>query len=498
MSLTVTDLFCGAGGSSIGAEKAGATLRMAANHWRLAIETHNSNFPHADHDCADVSQVDPRRYPRTDILLASPECTHHSQARSKRHDPNLFNPHGDPEAERSRATMWDVPRFAERHQYRLIVVENVVEVRKWAPWGSWLAAMDSLGYRHQCLFLNSFIAHPTPQSRDRLYVVFWRQGARKPDLDFRPSCWCARCEATVEGIQTWKRAERPGGKYRRQYFYRCATCAEVALPFAWPAASAIDWSLPCPRIGDREKPLADATMRRIRIGLERYGAPCIAELRGGSSIARPVDVPLATACASGNHHGLVVQITRPAATAMPRPTTQPWPTQTAQQEQALLVPVHHGKDGPAAKPATMPMPTQTGRSEVALVVKNYGDGRQASMTKPVTSPFGTVTAVDHHAILGLPFLVDYHGQGTPWQVKPVTQPIGTVETVDRRGLVMPEIDVDDCGFRMLEPHEIGRAMAFPETYQVLGNKRQRVRQFGNAVTPPMAEAIIERGIESLA
>lgn len=37
MTLTVTDLFCGAGGSSIGAETAGAQLRMAANHWQLAV-----------------------------------------------------------------------------------------------------------------------------------------------------------------------------------------------------------------------------------------------------------------------------------------------------------------------------------------------------------------------------------------------------------------------------------------------------------------------------
>jgi hypothetical protein len=73
--LTITDLFCGAGGSSSGAiQVPGVTVRMAANHWKLAVETHNRNHPDADHDCADISQVDPRRYPATDILWASPEC----------------------------------------------------------------------------------------------------------------------------------------------------------------------------------------------------------------------------------------------------------------------------------------------------------------------------------------------------------------------------------------------------------------------------------------
>src|SRR5829696_9191288 len=97
--LTVTDLFCGAGGSSSGAEAvAGVRVRLASNHWQLAIDTHNTNMPHVDHDVADVAQVDPRRYPTTDLLWASPSCTFWSQARGQRRDftaaataPTLFD-----------------------------------------------------------------------------------------------------------------------------------------------------------------------------------------------------------------------------------------------------------------------------------------------------------------------------------------------------------------------------------------------------------------------
>ena len=79
---TLTDLFCGAGGSSTGAEMVpGIEVVMAANHWALAIETHQANHPNTAHDCADLSQVDPRRYPTTDILWASPSCTNHSIAK---------------------------------------------------------------------------------------------------------------------------------------------------------------------------------------------------------------------------------------------------------------------------------------------------------------------------------------------------------------------------------------------------------------------------------
>ena len=81
--LTAHDMFCGAGGSTSGAKQAGVKVQLAMNHWKLAIETHNTNHPETDHDCADISQVDPRRYPRTDVLWASPECTNHSQASGK-------------------------------------------------------------------------------------------------------------------------------------------------------------------------------------------------------------------------------------------------------------------------------------------------------------------------------------------------------------------------------------------------------------------------------
>ena len=187
LDITVTDLFCGAGGSSIGAEASGARLVMAANHWRLAIETHNSNFPNADHDCADVSQVNPRRYPRTDILIASPECTNHSQAKAHKVRSTIWEPNADLAEERSRATMWDVPRFAEHHRYRYVIVENVVDARYWVAWDAWLSAMTAMEYEHEVVYLNSMhagspAAAPAPQSRDRMYVVFWRTGNPAPDL----------------------------------------------------------------------------------------------------------------------------------------------------------------------------------------------------------------------------------------------------------------------------------------------------------------------------
>jgi len=54
--LTLTDLFCGAGGSSTDAEAMpGIRVAVAANHWRLVIESHQANHPDTVHDCADIS-----------------------------------------------------------------------------------------------------------------------------------------------------------------------------------------------------------------------------------------------------------------------------------------------------------------------------------------------------------------------------------------------------------------------------------------------------------
>jgi DNA (cytosine-5)-methyltransferase 1 len=526
--LTVTDLFCGAGGSSIGAEAGGARLRMAANHWKLAVETHASNFPNADHDCADISQVDPRRYPRTDILLASPECTTHSQANStKRHNPDLFNPAGDPATERSRATMWDVPRFVEHHRYQAIVVENVFEVTKWPPFEAWLQAMHSFGYSHKVVSLNSMVAWPTPQSRDRLYMVFWRTANKAPDLDIRPKSYCLRCAEVVEGIQSFKNG-RGAGKYRSQYVYRCGSCGQPVQPLVHVAAEAIDWTIPAPRIGDRDKPLADATRRRIALGLERFGPsviqnaghcfernrdsadgyirawpafgqpipaqtatlehgiamPFVAELRGGGSLEKVRDVtePLATVCASGNHHGLVVpmhhldDIERRCSTL-----AELMPTQTGRQEMGLALPW---------------MPVQAGSHPDHMIVKHYGDPEDRSMQKLVDrEPLGSVTGVDSQSLVAMPFLSTYNGNGS---CSPVDRPVPTQTSVDTHGLVEPRWDVDDCGFRMLEPQEIGKAMAFPESYKVKGTKRDRVRQYGNAVTPPAMSLLVQRVIDSLA
>lgn len=485
--LTVTDFFCGAGGSSQGMHNIpGLQVATAANHWDLAVRTHQENFPDVRHDCADISQIDFRRYPRTDLLWASPECTNHSVAKGVKRgadrQPDLFGEVLPEEAAvRSRATMWDVPRYLEAMSLRGRpvlggVVENVVDARNWALFDAWCMAIRALGYEMRLVYLNSMHARPrfgtplAPQSRDRMYVMYWLKGNKAPQIEkwTRPDAHCPN-HGRVQAVQSWKNPAREWGRYRAQYVYRCpvAGCWTVVEPWALPAAAAIDWTQPGQRIGDRSKPLAAKTLARIRAGLAKYARPLavpvegregksaapvddplrtmttrnetslawfepfLAELRGGGSDHRPASDPLATVCASGNHHGLV-------------------------HPEAMVVPA---------------------------------GGTWNDEARPVREPFRARTTRETEGLL-----VPYYGNGT---ARTTDQPAPTVTTVDRHALVEPKLAVEECLFRMLTPREIGAAMAFGTDYTVLGNKREQVRQYGNAVTPPAAEVLMSALVESI-
>lgn len=473
MTLTVTDLFCGAGGSSLGAETAGLRLAMAANHWQTAIDVHQAHFPDAGHDCADISQADPRRYPATDILLASPECTNHSQARGvsrARQDPTLWDA-PDPSAERSRATMWDVPRFAEQLHYAAVVVENVVEATKWVMWPAWWQAMELLGYVGRVLSHNSQ-DHGVPQSRDRIYVVWVKAGLEsRLDLEMERTAHCPRCDAMSAVRQAWK----PGrwvGRYRQQWTWACTVCGATCEPSKEPAASIIDWTLDCPRIGDRARPLADKTRARIAAGLERYGW------------AEPV-----VTVGAGNGFE-----TTPGNRA--RSTSDPLPTQTttlqhalAQPPESLVIPLrNHGNAYPPSQP--LGAVTAGGFHHGLLMRNNTARGNPAQMVTPTTEPARTMTTAGHQSLL-----MPYYGQSIPHDVD---RPIGTVTTKDRHALIDPDRAVDDCGFRMLEPFEVAAAMAFPNGYIPLdATKKDQVKLAGNAVTPPVMAWITGRIAQAL-
>ena len=369
-NITAFDAFCGAGGSSTGIAAAGVEVSHAANHWQLAIDTHSTNHPRTNHDCLDLMRAHPSMFPSTTIAWFSPECTNHSLAKGRKrknlNQMSFLDDTGiDPEEERSRATMREVVEFSEYHRYEVVIVENVVDIRYWQFYDDWLQAMINLGYEYRTLYLNAMF-FGVPQSRDRIYVVFWRKGNKAPDLEFHPYAYCID-HGVVGAVQSWKKAQQWGryGK-KRQYVYCCPQCGRVIEPFTRPASDVIDWSIPSTKIGDRERPLKEKTIKRILEGLRRFAPqPAVVD----SSYSHAAD------------GGKVRSIDMPFA------------TQTSRQTLALIEPflLSYMNQETPARPVSAPMYTVAGRNTPPLIVPPEAfllayytrDDAQSRMDQPI-------------------------------------------------------------------------------------------------------------------
>lgn len=427
------DFFCGAGGLTTAGVKAGLQVRVAVNHWRVAIDSHSANYPDIDHDCSDLSKVDVRKYPFPEVLLAAPECKYQGCAAGVQLDTSkpvqldLFEDDDQPlpvEAHsRSRLTMAEVVRFLGASvlagkPIQAAVVENVPEVRLWRLFPQWVREIELLGYQVQSVYFNAQFCG-VPQSRDRVFFVLHRQGNRRPNLNYYPLSWCARCAMKVPSRQTWKKPHSPGGRYGKrngQYYYSCPKCWHPVEPFVNPASQIIDWSLPCLLIGERKRPLTEATRRRIRAGLEKHAQAFLTQYYSDSSRSSSLLAPVPT-ITTANRHGLVVP--------------------------------------------------------PSFLTQYYGNGG----TSEINHPCPTLTTRDRHALV----LCDLRFSARRYA----------------NAAALRYQELEQCGFRMLSPHEVKLGMGFEVSYKILGNKKEQVAQAGQAVCPDAAAWIIRRVINSL-
>lgn len=545
--ISVHDQFCGAGGNSIAVEAEGGEVTHAWNHDPIAIASHSANFPKTEHEETDIFDVDPSRYEPATVLVTSPACTDHTDAKGTKKPTTQLtmfeDDEPDPDEERSRMTMAQVVRFAKALKYEAIVVENVVQITKWRHWETWLRELRALDYNIQIVYWNSAFFAPTPQSRDRIYIICTKKHLPLPDLRFTPRAWCSRCGRDVDAVQVFKKPARPWGKWgeRNQYQYRCPNprCAQVVIPYYYCAYNLIDWSLPSPKIGAREKPLKPNTIKRVRAGLERFGQqPGIADLayayehnKGG---AYPLTEPYPTQT-TAETRGLYVPpfLLGQQSGGTAKAVTDLSPTIAGAGAISLttppfVMPLDRSNDpSKHSHPLTAPLASQTARQDKALVVPPYmitlrnhadaseltqwlstiaaGGNHHGLVTPPgfissyyredashaLTDPLPTLPALDHHALVTPPpFIASYYGGRDA--VSPLTALSPALTAELRHSLVTPggQIDVDECGFRMLHWTEVRTGMAFPGTYILKGNDRQKVSQLGNAVTPPVVRFIL--------
>lgn len=532
--LVVDEFACGGGMSEAIEQALGRHVDVSVNHDDDACSMHQANHPQTEHHCADVfgREVAPDIiYPDRPIglLHLSPDCTDHSQAKG-----------GQPRSIKRRGLSWIGVRWAASgHPPRIITLENVKEILRWGAliakrdaatgrvvkvdgtvaakgehvplqqqylipdpkrvgqtWMRFVGALRALGYAVDWWQLNA-ADYGAPTTRTRLFMVARRDGL-----------------PIVRPAATHFKNPQPGQQRWRS------------------AAECIDWSIPSRSIFGRERPLAEATMRRIARGMFKFvlgpnANPFIVKFRGespGTGIQAPID----TITALGHGMGLAIPSIVPVTHSDTRvhDAAQPLPTITTAKGgefslmSAFLMQANGGFNDERGTPGhDMRRPMSTVSTKGAgqqPVIANLLHLRGNCDARDPREPLHTVSAGGQHhgvveyelsqeheagALQCAAFLMRYHGQGG--QLADPGDPMTTVTTKDRLALVTvwfhgePWVIVD-IKLRMLEPRELFNAQGFPQDYQIEyghdGRKFSKATQVwmcGNSVPPPLGRAVIE-------
>lgn len=292
------------------------------------------------------------------------------------------------------------------------------------------------------------------------------------------------------------------------------------------AAECIDWSIPCPSIFERKKPLAESTLKRIAKGIQRFvidaQEPFIVQYysakRDGDDrtadlnkplptqttenrfalvsaflatnytgkVGREIQQPIGTVTAIDHHSLVVASMTKFNTGAVGYSPDEPTHTITAGGIQkrpgtaitqgivtANLIHMGHGEGGGTTKRRShgirnveLPLNTVTASGSPAAIVTSHlminTTGHNGASTE---QPLPTITTGNHHAEVRA-FLVEYYGNNKDGA--DIKQPLHTITTHDRFGIVTihgVNYQIVDIGLRMLTPKELFAAQGFPADYQ---------------------------------
>lgn len=557
----VVDNFAGGGGASIGMEFAlGCPVDIAINHDADAIAMHKVNHPYTEHYQEDVFAINPEQVTGgrpVGVLWASPDCKHFSRAKG-----------GKPVDKKIRGLSWVILKWAmsERSAPRCIFMENVEEIQTWGP----LTEIDGK-------------MKPDPARAGETFKGFLcmlTSGIGKEHAAFLEACEFLKLDPDGEAADKLARGLGYTVDYRvlkacdygaptiRKRFYLVARRDGLPIVFPEPthgkgkkpyrtAAECIDWSVPCPSIFGRKKPLAANTLRRIARGLDKF-------------VIRNPQPYIVSNNTNNVPHGI----------------GEPLPTQTTGNRNYLCTPSllqYHSEQGKGevrGQGVNNPLMTVDGSNRYAVnaayLSKFFSGERQTGAS--LEEPAPTVTAIDHTALVTGNIVKYYSGEE---QISAIDAPLHTVTTKDRHGLVeshlcvlrkntdckdlrqpmptlttspghmaqvktfMQKIDtvqdlghwsevrellnryagysiandeillfeiggqvyfIRDIGLRMLKAKELKLAQGFPEDYIIdiepyIGKKYSEAKQIarlGNAVCPPVATALVRANCMDIA
>lgn len=427
-------------------------MDIAINHDPEAIKMHKANHPSTKHYCEDVWQVDPveacNGHP---VALAwfSPDCKHFSKAKG-----------GKPKDKFIRGLAWVACRWAGLVRPRVIMLENVEEFKTWGPlnrshrpikkkqgvtFRKFVSQLEDFGYTVEYRELVA-ADYGAPTMRKRFFMIARCDG--KPIIWPEPTHGPADSEAVKAGLLN---------------------------PYVG-AYTQLDFSLPCPSIFDtadeiKEKygiravrPLAPKTMERIARGIKKFVI----------DNEEPFIVPIGY----GNHD-------------ICAPTIIQYHSETANGEVR-------------GQKLDDPIMTVDGSNRYGLVTSFLSKFYKSGTGQDVREPLHTITTSPGHFGEVMAFLIKWYGQGTGQEIK---EPLDTITAKDRFGLVTVngvDYQIVDIGLRMLEPRELYGCQGFPDDYIIDHDyngkeypRSEQVKRCGNAVCPPIPEALVRANLPEL-
>lgn len=428
----IVDNFAGGGGASTGIEMAiGRSVDIAINHDVNAVAMHTTNHPDTLHYCESVFDIDPKQATAGNpvgLAWFSPDCRHFSKAKGSK-----------PVAREIRGLAWIVLRWALAVRPRVMMLENVEEFKTWGP-----LLVDDNGEQR-----------PDPKRAGETFAAF--VGMLGAGIDAGHPALTEACDflgiepSSSDALRLVKglgydvdsremRACDYGAPTIRKRFFMVMRCD--GQPVTWPepshgepksqgvlngalkpwrtAAECIDWSLACPSIFERKRPLAVNTLKRIARGIQRFvidnPSPFIVKCNHtstrtkydcfrGQSLAEPLQTITKT-------HGYAIAVphlTKFRTGATGQDCREPVPTVTAGTSkrpggnghalgmvETILSPFLAGNGGGEyqAKPRPLDKPAHTILKEshacivAPVIVRQFGN----SIGHAVTEPNGTITA----------------------------------------------------------------------------------------------------------
>lgn len=516
----IIDCFAGGGGASVGIEMAlGRPVDIAINHDPDAIAMHMKNHPDTLHLTEDMLKVNLRKYlkrgQRVRMIWASPDCTSHSRAK------------GDKPIKRGlRILPMGVYRLCKQileitgYLPEVVMMENVPEIQDWGPldennkpikerrgeyYEKFIKLMTNLGFRFECkeLIAADYGAHTT---RKRWHAIF--------RSDEKPIVWPVPTHNRygTNGLKKWE-----------------------------PISEYIDFTNLGKSIFGRKKPLADKTMKRIGMGMDKFVFNCpqpfIVQVNHGGDNFRDQSVsePIPTITQKHGYGVVTPYIMQIGQTGFSkernRSVTEPMSTVVTKNEHCLVSPMiiqYHSETSKSkvrGQSVTEPIMTIDTSPRYALVAafltKFYKTGIGQSLFDPIhtittsAGHFGqiSIVAVDYKQLIAngvdaetaqkctwvSQFIMEYYGCGIG---QSLNDPLHTVVTKDRFALITilgNEYAKLDIYLRMLEAEELKLGQEFPKDYIInfimkngkLYPKSEQVKRIGNSVVPTMSKVLTE-------